>query len=280
MKRKISLKLILDVILTLSILTLFSKNFFGIFYHEVAGLAILIPILLHIILNIKTIRGMCKNFVKVPLNMKLCLIVDILLLLTFIWLGISGILISKTIFTSITASSAAVKIYHMFVGGLSVILLGIHIGLHICRKEMKTGIAVALTTFVFACGIYGITNSEITRWISMPFMQVSGFHFEGGREFTSHIPEGDMELEAPENNFGEKMRKGNRPGRGEGKGEGFGPEKGHGKGFGNGAGKGSMSILQKISTFLQFFGIMFSCAMITYWIVIGKKKATLKKMSE
>lgn len=80
---------------------------------------------------------------------------DILLLLTFIWLGISGI---------------------------SVILLGIHIGLHICRKEMKTGIAVALTIFVFACGIYGITNSGITRWISMPFMQVSGSHFEGGKE--------------------------------------------------------------------------------------------------
>ena len=104
---------------------------------------------------------------------------------------------------------------------------------------MKTGIAVALTIFVFACGIYGITNSGITRWISMPFMQVSGSHFEGG------------------------------------KGEGFGQGKGPGNGFGNGTGKGSMSILQKNNTFLQFFGIMFSCAMITYWIVIGKKKATV-----
>lgn len=202
---------------------------------------------------------------------------DILLLLTFIWLGISGILISKTILTSISASSAAVKIYHMFVGGISVILLGIHIGLHICRKEMKTGIAVALTIFVFACGIYGITNSGITRWISVPFMQVSGSHFEGGKEFSSPIPKGDMEPEAPETNFGEKIGKESRPGRGEGKGEGFVQGKGPGNGFGNGAGKGSMSILQKISTFLEFFAIMFSCAMITYWIVIGKKKSTLKK---
>lgn len=84
-----------------------------------------------------------------------------------------------------------------------------------------------------------------------------------------------MEPETPEPNFGEKIGNGNRPAHGEGKGEGFGQGKGPGNGFGNGTGKGSMSILQKINTFLQFFGIMFSRAMITYWIVIGKKKATV-----
>ena len=52
------------------------------------GLAVLIPILIHIFLNLKMICGMCKNFRKVPWNIKICLIVDILLFLIFAWMGI------------------------------------------------------------------------------------------------------------------------------------------------------------------------------------------------
>ena len=37
-------------------------------------------------------------------------------------------------------------------------------------------------------------------------------------------------------------------------------------------------ILNKISVFIQFLGIMFSFAMIVYWIVIGKKKIVLRQL--
>lgn len=69
-------------------------------------------------------------------------------------------------------------------------------------------------------------------------------------------------------------------GFGQGKGQGFGKGKGMGKGMGKGEhrGQSGMSILNKISVFIQFLGIMFSFAMIVYWIVIGKKKIVLRQL--
>lgn len=261
MKKTLNKKLMLDILLTVVLLTLFSKNFFGLFYHEVVGLAVLLPILIHILLNLKIIRGMCKNFRKASMNLKACLIVDALLLLTFLWMGISGILISKTIFTGISTTNRLVKIFHMSLGGWSVILLGIHIVLHICRKEMKTGIAVLLTILAFAAGIYGITNSEITRWMSMPFVTVAGSHF--------------TELKEPE--VGKEFRHDQQQGSGQGEYSGKGPGKGLGKGQGKGLGrgeghgKGEISPLKKISVFMQFSGMMFSSVMATYWIFRWRK---------
>lgn len=45
MKKMRSFKLILDVFMAVVVVTLFSKIFLGIQYHEIAGLAVLIPIL-------------------------------------------------------------------------------------------------------------------------------------------------------------------------------------------------------------------------------------------
>lgn len=187
--------MVLDISLTIILLTLFSKNFFGLFYHEVVGLAVLIPILVHIFSNLKMVRGMCKNFKRVPMNIKICLIVDGLLLLTFVWMGISGVLISKTILTSISTTNGLMKLYHMCMGGLSVILLGIHIGLHICRKEMRTKVAVVLTSLAVAGGIYGISSSELVRWVGMPFRAATSSHLAVEREvpFGEHSGQGQGE---------------------------------------------------------------------------------------
>lgn len=106
---KMRFRLFLDVLLTFILVTLSSKNFFGIPYHEVMGIAILMPILIHILINVKTVRGMCKNFKRVPRHIQICLLVDILLFLDFVWIGISGVLISKTIFVGLSTSNIAVK---------------------------------------------------------------------------------------------------------------------------------------------------------------------------
>lgn len=201
---------------------------------------------------------MCKNFKRVPLNIKICLIVDMLLVLTFLWMGVSGVLISKTIVTGISTTNGLVKTYHMCIGGLSVILLGIHIGLHICRKEMRTRIAVVMTILAVAGGIYGISSSGIVRWIGMPFRAATSSHLAVEREVS----------------FGKQSGQGQNKGfsRGEGQGKGLG--KGMGKGSGNGKrhGQGEMNLVQKLNVFIQFFGLMFSFAMATYWVVIWKKK--------
>lgn len=282
MKKTKYLRLILDIILTVSLLTLFSKRLFGMFYHEVVGLAVLLPILIHILINLKMIRGMSKNFKKVPMNVKLCLIVDVLLLLVFIWMGISGILISKTILTGISTSNVLVKLLHISMGGLSVILLGIHIGLHICRKEMQTGLAILITVIVLAGGIYGICSSEIVRWISMPFAIATNSISEENREMPMHGNKNDLyehDIDNHNRGNGEGLGKGSGLKNGFGKEPGNGMGKGAGKGVGNGGhDEGQMNIWQKINVLVQFFGMMFSCAMLTYWIVICNKKRTQKKV--
>jgi len=95
--------------------------------------------------------------------------VDILLLFCFALLRISGILISYTILTGIASNNLFFKQSHMFSGGLSVILLGVHIGLHICRKPIPVIPAIIVSAVVFCGGIYGITNSSEARWLSIPF---------------------------------------------------------------------------------------------------------------
>lgn len=254
MKKKMRFKLFLDVLLTLMLVTLYSKNFFGIHYHEVMGIAILIPILIHILINVKTVRGMCKNFKSVPRHIQICLIVDILLFLDFVWMGISGVLISKTILVGLSTTNVAVKLYHLCLGGVSVILLGIHIGLHICRKEMRKWIAVTVTILALAGGIYGICSSEMVRWIGIPFAVSSEIHREENREFPQYSDKG----------------LGHGVGRGLGKGSGNGPR----KGLGNGGqhGRLEMSLWQKANVYVQFMGMIFSFAMMTYWLVICKKK--------
>lgn len=172
-KTKSKLKIILDIILLILTISLFNKSLISMRYHEVAGLIVIGIMLVHIGINIKTVRAMCVKFTKIPSALKICLIVDIMLFLTFIWFGISGILCSKTILTNISSDNAIFKLYHMAAGSLALILLGIHIGLHICRRPMKKTLAIILTVIFIAAGAYSAINSSFVRWASIPFTTMS-----------------------------------------------------------------------------------------------------------
>lgn len=136
-KTKNKVKLILDIVLLALTLTLFNKSFISMKYHEVTGLVIIGIMLIHIGVNIKTAKAMCVKFTRLPVALKTCIIADVLLLINFLWFGISGVLCSKTILTSISSSNNIFKLYHMAAGASALILLGIHVGLHICRRPMQ-----------------------------------------------------------------------------------------------------------------------------------------------
>lgn len=171
MKHKI--KILLDIIMLLAVLTLFNKKLISMKYHEVVGLILIAIIVIHIVLNIKTILAMCKNFRKISITLKVGVIVDILLIFCFSFIGISGILISHTVLTEISSQNTLFKIGHIFAGGISVILLGIHIGLHICRRPMPKLAATVISIITLCCGIYGVIYSDEIRFITMPFTTTS-----------------------------------------------------------------------------------------------------------
>ncbi len=269
MKRKF--KIALDVIMLLMMLTLFSKRLISMQYHEIAGLVLIAVVIVHIAVNIGIARAMCRSFMKIPAALKAGLITDILLLLCFALLGVSGVLISHTILTGISSDNMFFKLSHMFAGGLSVILLGVHIGLHICRKPLPAAAAVVLSVIALVGGIYGTANSNEVRWLSMPFMAVQqpGGNGQGAgngeKNMAEHQPGGyGQSAEA-----GEKRMEGSQNGA-------------HGQNQGQGAGKNrqSLSPTQKAQNVLMFFCMILLCAMITYWIAVPKKKKSEKQQEE
>ncbi len=270
MKHKI--KILLDIIMLLAVLTLFNKKLISMKYHEVVGLILIAIIVIHIVLNIKTIFAMCKNFRKIPITLKVGVIVDILLIFCFSFIGISGILISHTVLTEISSQNILFKIGHIFAGGISVILLGIHIGLHICRRPMPKLAAIVISIITLCCGIYGVIYSDEIRFITMPFTTTS--------MRTNNIPDNEnlhqvndefqKNAENQDLNNQENLLKD----------KGINKRKGYGNGYGKLAGQRggkkknieSLSTIQKLENIFMFLGMIFTCAMITYWIAVPKNK--------
>ncbi|MGN0178733.1 MAG: DUF4405 domain-containing protein [Monoglobaceae bacterium] len=260
MKRRF--KIILDIVMFLAALTLFSKQFISMEYHEIAGLVLTGLFIIHIAVNFKTMVGMAKKFIRIPTALKVGLIVDILLVVCFAIVAVSGILISHTILTSISSGNTVFKMLHMFSGGLSVILLGIHIGLHICRKPIPTAAAIIASVLVLCAGVYGAVNSGELRWLSMPFTAAAQSEGGGIRPGTALNPgSGANQSDA---------------GQGKGMHNGQGKENSGVQGMTEGRQKGnaaSMPLSQKIETVIMFLGMILTCTMITYWIFVPKKKS-------
>lgn len=103
-------------------------------------------------------------------------IVDALLLVAFLTVGITGVLINKTLFEIHTAGNA--KTLHYFSAAMSILLMGVHLGLHaeyIFGKLFKKGanmIAKVATAVVLAglvtFGGYSLTTTQLVSFLSAP----------------------------------------------------------------------------------------------------------------
>ena len=135
MKRN-TLKIIHNSILAAVMLLLLDpRSFFGLWFHEIAGLAIAICFIFHIALNWAWIKvATLKIFLKIPIKMRVNYIMDCLLFFGFTLIIISGMAISKKIgFAWIGFDQDHMAIYrsmHVTFSMLVLIISGIHLGLH------------------------------------------------------------------------------------------------------------------------------------------------------
>jgi cytochrome b561 len=112
------------------------KAYLGEWFHEWAGLIIALFFVLHKILNWNWISDTSKRlFGKVPGKVRLNYILNVLLLLSFIFIIWSGMEISKTIDFSWLGierggQNMIWKSLHGSLSALVIIILGIHVGLH------------------------------------------------------------------------------------------------------------------------------------------------------
>lgn len=132
----VKFKFIHNIFLLIVFLFLMDDNsFMGITFHEIAGLCICLFYILHKALNWSWIKETTRRlFGKIPAKRRLNYIMDVLLLIGFFLIIMSGMAISKTIdFSWLGFDRENQMIYrsmHTSVSMIVLIIAGIHVGLH------------------------------------------------------------------------------------------------------------------------------------------------------
>ena len=176
-------KITLDIVMAILLVLLYNANVISLNFHEIGGLFICFLFLIHKILNWKWIAKISRNLLSntIPLKTKFSYILNLLLLVTFALILVSGILISKTVFTGISAQSPVWKTVHYTAAAAALVFTGAHIGLHLrfitgmLRKVVKIPHAVSkplsivLVALVILFGAYSIGTSGFLSWITTPF---------------------------------------------------------------------------------------------------------------
>jgi len=182
MKKNI-IKMTLDIVMIIVLALLYNSHVAAMSFHEIAGLAICGLFIIHCLLNIKWITGISKRFFSKSLALKVRIgyIVNLLLSVIFIFAVISGIQTSQVLFPADSHGSVWRGIHH-FCGAISIILVGIHLGLHwgfisgMFKKVIKLKdtvrkvIAMVLLVVVLSFGVYSISTSSFTNWLVEPFV--------------------------------------------------------------------------------------------------------------
>lgn len=193
--KKINLiKISLDVVMAVILILMYNSKVVSLNFHEIGGLFVCGLFLIHKLINWKWIAAVSKKLFSKDLNIKLRLgyIVDFLLLISMTAILVSGIFISKIVFRNFSLNvSGNWRTVHYCASAVSLILVGIHLGLHwnfvtgIFKKYVKIPsmiakpVSILLVIAVVAYGSYNIVTTSFTQWLTMPFTAGQMGSFEG-----------------------------------------------------------------------------------------------------
>ena len=156
-------RLVIDVILMGCLILLMSYNLIGELYHEVIGVLMAIIVIVHHCLN----KYWVKNLKKHVHYFENCIV--FLLILTFIGSMISGILISRHLF-SLNVYNPLVLRMHMLCAYWGFILMAIHLGLHFKTlkhylKPHKTFLYISV--FIVLYGLFAFFKRDILGYLTL-----------------------------------------------------------------------------------------------------------------
>ena len=304
------LKLVLDAVMLILLVLMYKKQVISMEFHEIGGLALIGLFLIHHLVNAKWIGAVTQRlFAKeTPGLVRARYIVDALLLLAFLAVGVTGVFISKVVFSLHVAGNF--KTLHYFASALAILLMGIHLGLHAdyifgklfragANKLAKIATAVVLAAFV-AFGGYSLFSTQFVSYLAAPIQaaQFSRGNFEpsgapaldgstGERPTDiSELPEfssdneaqqpqdGDGSMQPPQSGDSSAQPPQNDANGSFGGGQGQRPDEGQGRGEGAGTGQGEGSSTNAALLIAQYVGIIALFGAATYGIVklTGKKK--------
>lgn len=186
-------KIILDIIIVALLIITCNINFIGANYRNIIGLALAALVVIHLILGFAAGSGSDKNS---GFRSVLTIIINILLLLSIIVLVTSGFFSSRVSFSAMR-SFFYWQIAHNFSAALSIILVGIHIGLSWRRIMASFGrfiklpavaartLSIILALAIVGFGSYSIYSSGFSRMLTSPFTlgRMANFRGQGGFNF-------------------------------------------------------------------------------------------------
>jgi len=305
-RQKRILKLTLDAVMLVLLVLMYKKQVISIGFHEIGGLALIGLFIVHLLFNAKWIGAVTKRlFAKATsAHVRACYIVDALLLIAFLAVGVTGVLISKVVFS--VNASGNYKTLHYFASAVAVILMGVHLGLHAdyifgkllrrgAKKAGKIVLAVILALIV-AFGAYSLFTSSFVSYLTAPIQAASLSHsvpspigeaeLDGSGEQDrpldlSELPDANIDGEnAQQPQSGETFSDGQDGEHQFDDGSRHGGQ-GDSSGGGNGNGKvsgGTGSAVGVLSLIAQYVGIIALFAAITYpFTRLNKRRASKSK---
>jgi hypothetical protein len=134
--KSVVFKFILNIVLAVSFVFLMDEwSFLGLTFHEMAGLVVCLFYILHILLNWAFVKEITLRFFsRTTAKCRLNYVLDVLLLVGFALIIISGMGIAKTIdfaWLGFDGTNRGLwRPMHTSVAMIVLMLVGIHIGLH------------------------------------------------------------------------------------------------------------------------------------------------------
>ena len=172
MKKK-NLRIILDIAMTVLLPMLMAYSLIGETFHEVIGTATLVLFVTHHILNRKWYKGVFIG--KQTAGRIIRTALDLLLLILMLVQPISGILMSKHLYTFIQLKgiSAAAREIHLMAAYWSFVLCCIHAGMHLVvpmnrlKKTGKTGWlwTIGIWVLISVYGVYAFIKRQIPEYM-------------------------------------------------------------------------------------------------------------------
>ena len=158
-------KMIVDILMFILMLIEFSRVYLPTIIHEIIGIILLILVIIHLILN----KNYLKNIFKTKYNLKnsFMVIVNCLLMLSFILTSVFGLLSSKDLLVFLNIGNLTIIHLHKVFAYICLLLIGIHLGINLTGLFKKISkliknkvIFVILEIIIIILGVYSFIKVD------------------------------------------------------------------------------------------------------------------------
>ena len=215
MPKRNVIKLLLDIVMAGTLALLYNSHVFALGFHELAGLILAGLFVVHCLFNKGWIASVSARLLSkgLPIRVRIGYLIDALLAVTFGLIILSGILTSQVLFpAAVQNKNSAWRGIHHCAAAVSLILTGVHIGLHwrfiagMGKKwfrmpaKLSRVLCLALLAALLSSGIYHIASGSFLPWLAEPFSRSAQLQREGRP--------GDVGDRQPKSNENKEERRG------------------------------------------------------------------------